>query len=192
MMTLNMELEEKEILLQILKDQIRRHPGFYVEDLYKLIFQVTCGGSHLLENHSEVEKSLQDEWNNTERIPKGETLLEVIDPRSEVIRINIRVYKKISGKRDILHQIFIQSAQSFRKDHDRLIRYWEMILDMAGKNEIPFSKEILEDFLIEQGEKKFPAIHHSKAYIDWNRPSYRVVLKKLWEGFVCTTQNDRK
>ena len=42
---------------------------------------------------------------------------------------------------------------------------------------------MLEDFLIEMGRKGFPAVHHSESYVDANQPAYRVILKRLWEGF---------
>jgi len=181
-------IEEKEILLQIIKDQIRRHRCFYIEDLYKLIFQITCGGIHHIESRSRAEKKLKDEWNNTEKIPKGETLLEIIDPMGEMMRVNIRVFKKISGQRKRLFNVFMKSAEACKKDEKRLIRYWEMIMDLAEKQTIPFSKDILEDFLIEQGKRDFPDIHHSDGYLDCNRPSYRVVLKRFWEGFETQMQ----
>jgi hypothetical protein len=179
---MNREMTEREMLLQIIQDQIRRHPGFYIRDLYKMVYQATCGGSHLLLNSDEVKKNLQKEWDQTERIPKGESLLEVIDPRCEVMRVNIRIYKKIGGTPVHLLRIFKQSVKSFPKDKNRFIATWEMAMDLAEDSEIPFSRSLLEDFLIEQGKNDLPAVHHSDQYIESNRPSYRIVLKKLWEG----------
>jgi len=176
-------MTEKDYLHQIILDQLRRHPGFGVEDLYKMVYQATCGGDHILTNKSEAKKMLREEWENSGRIPKGETLLEMIDPRGEIMRVNLRVYKKIGGTLQRLFDIFVRSAQGFKKDQERLVAYWETIMEWAEQGDIPFSKDVLEDFLIDVGRKGFPALHHSESYVDANRPSYRVVLKRLWEGF---------
>ena len=170
-------------LQHIIQDQLHRHSGFKVDDLYKLMYQATCGGEHFLTNKSKARKNLIEEWESMERIPKGETLLEIIDPRGEIMRVNLRVYKKIGGTVQKIFEYFIRSVEAFKKDQDRLVRYWEAIMEMAKKETIPFSRGILEDFYIDVGRKGFPAIHHSESYLDANRPSYRLVLKGLWEGF---------
>jgi len=178
-----MDGAEQEYLLEIIKDQLHRHPGFQVDDLYKMVHQVTFGGAHLLKNKEKARKMLLEEWENTERIPKGETLLEVIDPSGEIIRVNLRVYKKVGGTVNRLFDLFVQSTQGFKQDRDRLVNYWEIITEEAMKGVLPFSKDTLEDFWIEVGRKGFPAVHHSESYIDTNRPAYRLVIKSLWEGF---------
>ena len=175
--------DERDILLHIIQDQLRRHPGFRIGDLYKMLHQICYGGEHLLKNRAKARKALQEEWNNTEKIPKGEPLIEIIDPRSEVMRINLRIFKKIGGTPHRLFDVFIRSAEQAKPDRERLILYWGYIMDMMRAGDIPFSKALLEDFWIDKGKEGFPAIRHSESYIDANRPSYRVVMKNLWEGF---------
>jgi hypothetical protein len=176
-------MTERDFLLNIIEDQLRRHPGFRVEDLYKMLYQACFGGDHLIKDKAKARKRLQEEWNNTDKIPKGETLIEIIDPRGDVMRINLRIYKKIRGTADRLFDLFVQSAEQFEKDRDRLIRYWGYVMEMVENGEIIFSKSILQDFWIDMGKEGFPAVHHSESYFDANRPAYRIVLKKLWEGF---------
>ena len=177
---MNMSAEEKRYLHQLIQDQMRRHEGFGVEDVYKLVYQATCGGEHLLRNRSAAKEQLREEWENTEKIPKGEPLLEVIDPRGEVMRVNLRVYRKIGGTLERLVAVFVRSAVECEKDQKRLVAYWEVLMELAEREEIPFDRGALEDFWIEMGRKGFPAVHHSERYVDANRPSYRVVLKRLW------------
>ena len=186
------DLNEKEILLQIILEQIRRHQGFYIQDLYKMLYQASCGGRHLLMDPVESKKKLLEEWDSSERIPKGEPLLEVIDPRGEVIRVNIRIYKKTGGKLDELFKAFQQSAMNFPDDKDRFIGLWGVAMELAENREIPFSKVLMEDFLIDQGKLDLPMIHHSDPYIDANRPSYRVVLKQYWAGHGNKSEKDNE
>jgi len=91
------DMTERDYLLQIIEDQFRRHPGFQVEDLYKIVYQATLGGDHLLRDKVAAERMFREEWENLGKIQKGEFLLEVIDPKGEVLRVNLRVYRKIGG-----------------------------------------------------------------------------------------------
>ena len=175
--------DERDVLLHIIQDQLRRHPGFRIDDLYKMLHQVCYGGAHLLKNKTKARKTLLEEWNNTEKIPKGEPLIETIDPQSEVMRINLRIYKKIGGTPQRLFDVFVRSAEQVKPDRQRLILYWDYTMNMVRAGDIPFSKALMEDFWIDVGKEDFPSIHHSESYVDANRPSYRVVMKHLWEGF---------
>lgn len=172
---------EKESLCQIIKSQIHRYREFHVEDLYKLIYQATCGGKHLLKNKRTARKMLREEWEDAEKILKGETLLEMIDPRGKIMRVNIRVYKKIGGSFARFFDIFVCSGEKYVKDEKRLALYWQYVLEMVSKGDIPFEKETLKSFWDDVERKGFPPIHHNKAYVEANRPSYRLVLKSLWE-----------
>lgn len=175
-------MKERDYLLQIIQEQLRRHSGFEVEDLYKIVHQTTCGGDHLLKNKTKAKKVLKGEWKNLGKIQKGEPLLEMIDPRGEIVRVNLRVYRKIGGTVQHMFNLFVQSAQEFRKDQSRLSQYWKWILALAEKEDIPFSRDVLQDFWIKIVKQEFPTIHHSTSYADANQPAYRVILKRLWEG----------
>ena len=178
---------EKEFLLAVIQDQIRRYPKMKPVDLYKLVFQITCGGEHLLQNRKEAKKMLDEEWASLDKVQKGESLLEPIDPLGEVIRVNLRVYRKIGGTPAKLFDTFLRSAKEFKRDEQRLGTYWELLMEMAENGRIPFKKQDLEDLYIEMGRKKFPSAHHSKPYIEHHKPAYRIILKQFWEGF-----NDEK
>ena len=182
-MMLMSSVAEKDSLCQIIQKQIHRYREFNVEDLYKLIYQVTCGGGHLLGDKRLVKEMLREEWEDAGKIRKGETLLEMIDPQGEILRVNIRVYKKIGGSFDRFLNLFIQSAENYKRDERRLILYWQYIMEMVSNNDIPFEKQTLMSFWEGMKQNNFPPVHHSKAYVEANHPLYRIVLKSLWEEF---------
>ncbi|MBN2031391.1 hypothetical protein JW824_14250 [bacterium] len=173
-------MTEKEHLYHILKDQFRRHAEPQVVDIYKLVYQISFGTGHLLEDEAEAKALLQEEWEHTEKSPSGEALIEVIDPLDQVIRINLRIYKKVGGKPGNLFDLIVRSAQLFQKDPERLMRYWQWITEWAEDPEWPFAKRELDRFWIEVEREHFPPKHHSQKYVDAHRPSYRIVLKRLW------------
>lgn len=176
-------MKDNEYLLAVIQDQIRRHPGFQIKDLYKLVHQSCFGGGHLLQDRAKARKRLEDEWRNTEKIPPGETLIEVIDPSSEILRINLRVFKKTGGTVDRLFDAFEKSSESIQPNPDQFVAFWNSAIKWAENGVIDFSAEAMKDFLIDMGKENFPPVRHSKPYLEANRPSYRVVAKKFWEGF---------
>lgn len=170
-------------LLSIIMDHIAHYPNMEPIDLYKLIHQATCGGAHFVEPKRQMKKRLIEEWNHLDKVQKGERLLEVIDPEGLVIRVNLRVYKKIGGSVRRIFDVFTRSAEKFQRDDQRLIAYWKAIIDMSESEEIPFSKGNMEDLFIDMGKAGFPPVSHSRRYKESHRPAYRVIQKKLWEGF---------
>lgn len=172
---------EKDCLLYIIRDQIRRRPAICVQDLYKLVFQATCGNVHLLKNSKEVKSTLVEEWKELGKIRKGEPLLEMIDPMGRIIRVNLRVFRKIGGSVDPLFNLMVRSARMFSADRKRLETHLAWIADWAEEGKIFFEKEELTRFWSDMEERNFSPVHHSKNYTDAYNPAYRVVLKKLWE-----------
>ena len=174
---------EKTYLKLIIEDQMERHAGFRIQDLYKMLHQSTCGVKHLLGDEAQAKKVLLSEWETLDKIQKGEALLEVIDPVGEAIRVNLRVLRKIKKNPLGLFEMMKRSADHFQNDEQRLVRYWETIMEWSDERIIPFAKDDVEDFWIDVGRRGFPAVHHSESYTVANRPAYRVVLKSFLEGF---------
>ena len=180
---MTIDLMERKYLLEIVHDQMKRYTHFAVVDMYKLVHQAVFGPAHLIDNETKARNLLWEEWETLEKVRKGESLLEMIDPKGEIIRVNLRVYKKIGGSKHHLFDIMMRSAGKVPKDDSRFIDYWREIEGMAHRGEIPFEREELNDLLIEKGRLEFPPAHHSKQYVETNQPAYRLVLKQLWEGF---------
>lgn len=173
---------EQDSLLKIVQDQLRRYPRMKPVDLYKLLYQAALGGEHLLESGAAAEKALKQEWDELDKVQKGEVLLEPIDPRGEVLRVNLRLYRKTGGTPEALLSLFEISAGKFRRDEQRLNAYFQACIDAADRDELPFGKQELEDLYIEMGRQGFPPKHHSKAYREHHKPAYRIVLKSVWDG----------
>ena len=176
-------MDERANLLDVLEDQLNRHQKFGIADLYKLVHQTTFGGKHLAMDRDQAMQQLLEEWLPEIRIPAGANMLEIIDPRGDVMRVNIRIFKKTGGSPQDLIECFQKSIQAFTPDPNRFETYWQWIMAWCRDAELPFPVDAMDDYYIQQGREGFPAVHHSDAYVEANRPAYRVVLKSLWKGF---------
>jgi hypothetical protein len=176
-------MTEQDQLRTIIEEQVRRYHGFGIEDLYKLVYQATCGGGHLIKNRVKAKRVLQKEWLILGRLQRGERLLEIIDPLGKIVRVNLRIYKKMGGQLQRFFTLFVESSKLQKEDKPRLNRYWNDIITMSEAGEIAFSSQQLVGFWKRMEEKGLPPISHSEGYVEYNRPAYRVIQKQLWEGF---------
>jgi len=174
-------LEQTEFV-RIIDQQLRIHTSYQATDFYKLIHQMACGPSHV-SDYNEARLTLEKEWKTLGRVQKGEMLLEMIGPGADIMRVNLRLYRKTGGSVEALFPVFRQSAESCTGDPGKITLYWDWLLQLADEEELPVSKEDLAEFGNEMRELNYPAVHHSDEYVEANDPSYRVVLKNFWEGF---------
>jgi hypothetical protein len=177
----SLKAELKKIILQ----QVRLHPGFKVEDLYKLLFQAVFGPGHLLHHHG--MPMLQEEMANLPRFNKKEPLKELlkeplferIDPKGDVHRINLRPYQQRGGDPETLFAIMMESAQAMKGSQKEFLEYWDRCETLARAGSIPFTEKALTDFRGFFIKEKMPVIHHSPAYMEANQPAYRLGIKKF-------------
>jgi hypothetical protein len=172
--------QEEQRLLILVLEQIRRHPGFDVEDLYKGSYHACCGGEHALAEKRKSYCSLLEEWKALSPFRSGESLMEAVDPRDRVIRVNLRPYRQSGGNVRTLWACFRRSAVRFEKDHERLQAYGYALEGWAEKGRIPFSPERIRCFWEDRRREGFPPSSHSSSYAENNRPAYRIVLKTVW------------
>lgn len=165
-----------QALKALIGSHIRRHRFLKVEDLYKMLYQAVFGVGHLLDR--DALRMLEEEMKNLPKY-KREPLLESIDPKSEVYRINLRPFKQAGGDPATLFRAMKESARTMKGNPEDFLRYWEMCEDLARKKTIPFIERSLVQYRYFFIGERFPAVHHSAVYRSINRPAYRIVLKKL-------------
>ncbi len=170
----------REEFKRIVAVQFRLHAGMEIQDLYKLLYQMAFGGAHLLGCPEKAKKAFEEEWKTPGKTLRGEALFEMIDPFGELVRINLRVWKKRGGDPELLWPVLMESARQFQGNENRLHAYWELACEMAQKRMILLSCESLSRYWEKMKKARFPAEHHSAGYGAANRPSYRLLCRSLW------------
>ncbi|HDQ45793.1 MAG TPA: hypothetical protein ENN17_09905 [bacterium] len=173
---------ERENLLRIIRKQIHRYPRFEVQDLYKLLHQAACGGHHFPEDEAEARGILLAEWKDLEAPRENEPLVERIDPKEQIVRINLRPFKAQGGLPEQIFFLFKRSVGEIRPDTGLLIRYWDAVSEMAEDVELPFRIDHLGSFWESMRKEGLPPARHSQAYRRAYQPHYRIILRRFWEG----------
>jgi len=167
-------------LLKVLEDQYRRYANIEAVDLYKLVYQLSFGARHSLNDNEAARAGLMEEWRELGKLRKGEALLEQIDPEGVVCRVNLRVYRKTGGTPEALWDIFKLSAIDYVARPSKFPAYWEMIMELAGARAIPARRDALQVCWEGMKARHFPSSHHSEGYTEANAPAYRLVLMQRW------------
>ncbi len=177
-----MDALERENLLQIIQKQVHRYPKLQVQDLYKLLFQAACGGEHLLSETSEARDFLFAEWQTLSVPFENEPLVESIDPKNQIIRVNLRPFKEKGGRPEQIFILFQRSAETVSRDTGMLKTYWTALGEMVLDVELSFRIDNIQTFWETMTAEGFPPVHHSKIYRQAYQPHYRVLLRRYWEG----------
>jgi hypothetical protein len=176
-------INEQQLFMDILNDQFRRYPFFAADDIYKLCHQAAMGNKHAAAaDRKSIIDSINKEWAAAERVPPASRLLDIIDPRGKIMRVDIRLFKKAGGDPEKLADIFIESSEIFIPDTDYLRSLLNWAAEWTGLS-FPVVKEKLQLFFKKQERLNYPAVSHSRLFAGNYRPSYRIVYKRLWQDF---------
>lgn len=164
----------KEITLT----HFRKYPLMRPDDLYKLVFQAAMGPGHAVKDIKSVIDWMNQEVKDLDDYDDHD-MIEEIDPDSVLVRVNLRPFLKNSGNTDKLCEAFMNTANSFPKQPEKIIKYWNDILDLAESEKILINKNELDQFFEEMKSKELPAAHHSDIYRTNYKPAYRVVSREF-------------
>lgn len=167
--------EEKIKLQSIILAQVKRYPLMEIQDIYKLLHQAALGSEHAVKDTANVKTWLDNEWSKIDS-SCSEPVCDTIDPKGEIVRINMRPYKYFGyGKQNLLRG-FINTANNYKGTKKDLEKYWQWAVEISGQ--IQRSKKQMLLFIKNMKKSGYPAVHHSKVYEMNYAPAYRVLMKK--------------
>ncbi len=171
-------------LISLIQYHQQAKKNFAIEDAYKLIYQSVFGGGHILANPYKAWKELKNEFAVAELL-NDEPLFEDISIIQELIRINLRPYKKSGGSPEALFELILVSAREHQGSKTNFCKLWYLFIRLVEKEVLSFDKQKLIIFDKKLNTINYPPVHHSTAYREANMPSYRIIkkafLNKVWD-----------
>jgi hypothetical protein len=151
-----------------------------VQDIYKMLYQANFGVEHLLDDSTEVRSYLLRELASMESTTTDQ-LIERISVHDDVVRINLRPFKKQNLDPDMLVRAMYVSAAGTQVDTFQFVRQWNIFTDLVRYGLLFFPMDEVQKLSskIEGGE--ITPLHHSNEYAKANRPAYRVVKRSVFE-----------
>ncbi|MCG3215642.1 MAG: hypothetical protein KAS63_02930 [Candidatus Heimdallarchaeota archaeon] len=185
---------------------INKYPLLQWADVYKFILQGTCGWNHLSKfgDIQQLKDYLERELNEAESPMMIDEFFELLDNRTELGRVNLRVWKYQYGT-DIesLWNLIIKAEDGMSKEPDLFKERWSNLLSLVEEGRILFpegGKKSLERWFrivaeistASEDVNQIPLISHSPLFRKTYKPSYRLVKKSDLSIFLSEFEKTRK
>lgn len=162
--------------------QLNNYPKSHLLDIYKSCFQDFMGAEHLVTDHEQVKKYLDEELttSSSEELPSW--YYEPCGTNGHFVRVSLKAVMdgRIAG--DFLLDAFIRSANKKRPTVKSWRRQWNKMIkriDRMNLNLPDYDKEKqIIDSLLTAGKY---AVSHSPEYRDSYHPHYRIIQRRIFE-----------
>ena len=170
-----------------LQAALKRHPTSELQDLYKLLYQGAFGPGHSIVNADDALRNIEAEIRHLDQA-EGEPLHEPCSVDGSMIRVNLRPFLKRGLSVQRLAQVMLETAGSMKADTAAFVATWAEFGDLVSDEALPFDADEYEAFTRDVLEQRFPAMHHSDAYLGAYKPAYRVVRRDLFNKEFSTPE----
>lgn len=158
-------------------EQLKKHPSMQPQDVVKMCYQAAFGAEHLLSDVSAAKRYFDAEFEATE--PREGELFEYLS--DEICRVDLGVWKARGLSPDLLFDRFVATARVPRGGKELFLKYLSEAEACFSDLSFGFSMEEWQEFLEKYKRAGMPAVHHSEAYRNSEKPAYRIVLRDLIE-----------
>ncbi len=159
-----------------LAEQMRVHPSMTPQDIAKLCYQAAHGAEHLLSDLDRARGYLLREFEAAD----ADGSVPLIEPISNTVaRVNIAAWKAQGRSPDDLFDLFAATATVSGEGDGRLIQYLAETEDFLTHAQTSIALEDWRMFSAWYTQNGRPAIHHSEAYREAEKPAYRIVRRDL-------------
>ncbi len=152
-----------------------KYPLMEITDLVKLAFQNEFGPGHLILNPDNARMWLEREYNSV----KGAGGEPTVDIGNGLVRVNLSAVDESCLEH--LFDSFCRSARKIKGSVESFERKLDILRAMADDGVFPFTRDALDKYLTEYKEAGYPPVSHSESFRQNYKPSYRVVLRRLYE-----------
>ncbi len=156
-------------------EHVEKHPSMMPQDVIKLCYQAAFGAEHLLSDVSIARKYFDYEIESIDACD-GELYEMICD---EVCRVNLAVVKARGIERDLIFNAFAASARISDDGSENFACFLEEAESIVSSGFCNFTLNEWREFLEKYKEAGMPAVHHSERYRQAEKPSYRIVNRKL-------------
>lgn len=156
-------------------EHAKKHPSLMPQDVVKFCYQAAFGAEHLLSDIEAARRYFDAEFDKVES--RCGDLVEFLT--DELCRVDLGAWKSRNLSKDALFEVFVESARAKEGDREIFLSFLCEAEASFGELELSFSLDEWKDFLKKYAEVGMPAVHHSEAYREREKPSYRVVDRRI-------------
>lgn len=166
-------MKRREETRKALRQHCEKYPKLAVTDLFKFLYQSSFGCEHLVSDIASARAYICKEAESAR--PMVGDLAEPLD--GDYCRVHLE-YLKTGLSADTFAKLFVFSAEHVEDGKERLEEKIDLLLEMAQKGELPFSKAEVAEALEKWRGEGCPACHHSENFRTAYAPAYRLMKQE--------------
>ncbi len=172
----------------VINTHIKNYSNLYPADIYKIIYQGTIGSDCLYSDRNTIYKNLKKDMEDI-YASKRYSLIEQISPDGKYIRINLKKYKYLNGDIHLLTELIYLSNNN--PDYNNFDEVLTQVSELISKGKIDYNYDKWFNFYNSIPKRINYVPYHSEFFMNYYRPSYRVILKKIWDekAYDCYQNN---
>jgi hypothetical protein len=174
------EASDHRSVLQLVEYHQHLRPQLQVQDVYKMLYQANFGVAHFLTDTAELRKYLSDELSTMDTTIRGEQLIERISPTDEIVRVNLRPFKRRQLDPERLVAAMFLSASETKPDTEAFYHDWNEFSGLVQYGLLEFPTKDLGEWNARVTAGNLEPAHHSEQYMELYKPAYRVVRRVVF------------
>lgn len=167
---------DPDALVAFALDALARTPEARIEDVYKWLFQATCGAEHAVASDEQARASLEREWETLGRPRFNEPLVEPLRPDGLIVRVNLRPCRAHGVSPDEVLRALLASADRAQNKSSAFTDVWrELGVRLSEREHGHLSRDHWQRLDVGMRATGYGPMHHSASFRAAYDPAYRVL-----------------
>ncbi len=186
------EVTQEAILEQPLFFHLSKYPLLQCIDVYKFLYQGSCGWAHLssLGDEKQIKDYLVKELTEAEKQLEIDEIFELLDNKTRLGRVNLRSWKEHVGMdSELLLNLMMKAQQNTPGTPELFIERWEEFKEWLQQGLITYpagAKKSMNrwlDLIFEIAHETvlssdLPLVSHSPMFKKSYNPTYRIIREE--------------
>ncbi len=180
-------MEQNDRTRKLLIMHYQNHPKLEMQDLFKFLYQSAFGCEHLVSSLEAATAFISKEYAGIDY--EEEHTIEPLDGTYSRVPLTCLRHGLCAHT---LGSLFVASAKQEKNGLPDLLQKLNVAKELVIEGFLPFRQKDFEDAAAEWAAKGYPAIHHSDAFREAYKPSYRVIANEFLPFLSFFTELDKR
>ncbi len=180
-------MQQSEQTRKLLIRHYRSYPDLKIQDVFKFLYQSAFGCEHLVSSLEVAKEYVSKELAALHN--EGERGIDLLDGAYSRVPLS---YMDHGLSAETFAKLFVASAKQETNGMGDLLQKLKIAKELVAQGSLPFRPDEFENAAAEWAAEGYPAIHHSNAFREAYRPSYRVIANEYVPYLPLFAELDRR
>ena len=172
---------------ELLIKHYETYPKLQIQDIFKFLYQSSFGCEHLISSADTVTEYIRREYETIH--PDHPPVIEQLDGAYSRVPLS---YLNNGLRIETLGNLFYHSARKEANGKSALLQKLATVRELIAERQLPFQMQAFEEAVKNWEAAGYPAVHHSDAFREAYKPSYRVIADRYIPLLPLLTELDKR